>query len=137
MTVVAMWKSAISCGARPVSIAGALVQQIPLTSIGANLLIVPLVSFITVPLALLGSVMIWFSDLIGHGLLVLATASINLFWPILSRLGGFDFSVLTLTSRAYMALVSSIFGVSLLLLPRGLPARGLGLLWILPVFFPI
>lgn len=112
-------------------------QQIPLLSIGANLFIVPWVSFITVPLVLLGSVMIWFDNDVGAFLLQLGTESINVFWPVLAKLGKLDFSVLALPQTAYVALFAAIIGSFLLLMPQGLPGRWLGLVWLMPVFFPI
>ncbi len=112
-------------------------QQVPVLSIAANLFIVPWVGFVTVPLVLLGSVMIWCSNSVGSYLLELGTGSINIFWPFLAYLGQLDFSVLALTRAGTMAVIVAVTGVSLLLMPSGLPGRWLGLVWVLPILFPV
>ncbi len=112
-------------------------QKIPLLSIAANLLVVPWVSFITVPLVLLGSTALWINNDIAVYLLQMATKSIDLFWPLLEWLADLDFSVLVLGRPSLLALIAAIIGVTLLLMPRGIPGRWLGLIWLLPLFFPL
>jgi competence protein ComEC len=112
-------------------------HQVPLTSITANLLVVPWVSFITVPLALSGSILIWLNAGVGGWLLELSTYSIDLFWPVLNELATLDFSVLTLAETTITAFMAAVIGVFLILGPLGLPGRWLGLIFLLPLFFPV
>jgi competence protein ComEC len=111
-------------------------QQIPLLSVAANLLVVPWVSFITVPLVLFGSVVVWLNNSIGSWFLQLGTVSIDLFWPLLEKLAGLDFSVMALAQPTVAALMAAVVGVVLLLMPGGLPGRWLALFWLLPLFLP-
>ncbi|MFT5134380.1 MAG: competence protein ComEC [Gammaproteobacteria bacterium] len=112
-------------------------QQIPILSTGANLLVVPWVSFVTVPIVLLASILIWWNESIGAWLLQRGTDSIDLFWPLLNFLAELDFSVLSLNQPSLAGLVAATIGILLLLMPRGLPGRWLGFLWLLPLFFPL
>jgi competence protein ComEC len=112
-------------------------HQVPLSSICANLIVVPWVSFITVPLVLLGSLMLWLNIQFGSWLLDLAMKSIDLFWPLLEILSQFEFSVFYLAEPGPAALIAAVIGVLLILMPTGLPGRWIGLVWLLPLLLPV
>ena len=111
-------------------------QQISVAGLIANLLAVPWVSFVTVPLVLAGSLMLWVAPALGTGLLRLADGSLSLLWPFLELTGGNEFAILALTPVSIMAVICAGLGAAILLLPRGLPGRWLGWLWMLPLLAP-
>jgi len=112
-------------------------KQIPLTSIGANLVAVPWVSFITVPLVLLGSVLHHINEKIGVWLLETGVKSLDLLWPFLQRLAELDFNVVTFATLSLFAAIATFCGVFILLAPKGLPARWIGIFWLFPLVLPI
>ncbi len=112
-------------------------QQIPLTSILANLIVVPWVSFICVPLVLVGSLLLYLNSGLGELVLKTGVESIDLFWPVLELLAATDFSLLRLAQPNLVALLAAITGVLILLMPKGLAGRWLGLFWLLPLLFPV
>jgi competence protein ComEC len=121
----AQW--AITLGMIPALLA--LFQQFSLVSPFANALAIPVVSLLVTPLALLGSVP-------GLGLLlqpahaVLALLMDFLYW--LSALGG---TVWQQHAPPAWAIPLALLGTAWFLLPRGFPARWLGLVVFLPLFF--
>ncbi|NKB37156.1 MAG: DNA internalization-related competence protein ComEC/Rec2 [Gammaproteobacteria bacterium] len=112
-------------------------QQIPVFSILANVIFVPWVSMISVPLILLGSLVLWLSESSGVFFLQVGIDSINLFWPMLSALEALDISLYRFQNTTYPALCLALVGSFLLISPKGLPGKWLGLVWCLPLFFPI
>ena len=100
----------------------------------ANLLAVPWVSFFTVPLTLLGSVAWLVFPLLGEGLLTLAAWSLSALWWLLEGLGEWPFAQWSPALPPLWAVGCALPGVALLLLPRGLPGRWLGLVWLLPLW---
>lgn len=121
----------ISVGLFPLVIV--LFQRASLISPIANLLAVPLVSLIVVPLSLVGTLMLPISHGLGESALQLAAWLMHgvmlglawlAEWPLASWSGG--------ASSNWQA-VLAVCGVMLLLAPRGLPARSVGLLLLLPL----
>lgn len=108
-------------------------QQIPTLSLLANMFAVPWVSFIVIPLVL-GGCMLLLIDL--DWLLELALVSLHVFWRVLDLFTLWEFQLLPVTQPgpATMAVISA--GVLILLLPRGIAPRWLGLIWLAPLFFP-
>ncbi|MBA3033522.1 MAG: DNA internalization-related competence protein ComEC/Rec2 [Gammaproteobacteria bacterium] len=121
----AQW--AITLGMIPALLA--LFQQFSLVSPFANALAIPVVSLLVTPLALLGSVP-------GLGLVLqpahalLALLMDFLYW--LAALGG---SVWQQHAPPVWAIPLALLGAAWFLLPRGFPARWLGLVAFLPLFF--
>ncbi len=121
----------ISVGLFPLVIL--LFQRASLIAPIANLLAVPVVSLLVVPLALVGSMLLPLSDWLSEPLLQLAAAIMHgvmlgldwlAQWPLASWAGA--------VSSGWVA-VLAVLGVVLLLAPRGLPARSLGLVLLLPL----
>lgn len=112
-------------------------QQVSLVGILANLVAIPWVSLVVVPLVLSGTVLINLSVSLGGLLLTAADFSLSLLWSFLQWLGGLDIAVWHQAAPSLWALLAGLGGVIILLQPHGLPARWLGLLWLLPVILPI
>jgi competence protein ComEC len=108
-------------------------QQVPVLGVFANLVAVPWVSLLTVPLVLAGSAAAAAGPGAAAWLLHPALASIDLLWQFLAWLAGFKFSVASLPAPSPGSLLMALAGSAILLLPRGFPARWLGALWFLPL----
>ncbi len=110
-----------------------LFQRASLVAPLANLLAVPWVSLLTVPLTLLGSLLWLLLPPLGEGLLTLAAWSLSALWWPLAWLGGWPLAQWTSSAPPAWAVASALVGAALLILPRGFPARWLGWLWLLPL----
>lgn len=111
-------------------------QQVPLVGIVANLVAVPWITFLAVPLILAGTMLFPIWAHAGELLLRVALWSLDLLWPFLQSLADTTWSVLGLQAPSVSALLSGTLGAAILLLPRGLPGRWLGMVWFLPLWFP-
>lgn len=103
--------------------------QTSMTSLIANFIFLPVVSFVIVPFSLLGTFVF------SQGLLI-AHETLSLFWPILRYLAQLEKNIVYLSSPSIIVMVLSILGGLVLLLPPGFPARQLGWFGLLPLLFP-
>ena len=100
----------------------------------ANLLAVPWVSVLVVPLALLGTLLLplpW----IGEALLWLAGGLLVVLFEVLGKLASL-WPAWVLFAPPLWAWLSGVAGALVLLLPAGVPLRGLGLALLLPMLWP-
>ncbi len=106
----------------------AMFQQISLVSPIANAFAIPLVSLVVVPLTLLGALLplAW--------ILHLAHQAMSLCIWLLEWLNSLPDAVWIQHAPPAWSIILGLFGVLWLLLPRGFPARWLGLLMMLPMF---
>ncbi len=109
-------------------------QQIPLLSPVANFVAVPWVSFVVVPLVLLGTSSVLFFPEIGSLLLNFATIALSFLWPFLELIKMQEQGLWQQHPPAKWTLIPALIGTLLLLAPRGLPGRWLGIIWLLPLF---
>jgi competence protein ComEC len=107
----------------------ALFQQVSLVSPLANAVAIPLVSLIVVPLALLGAALPWDVPL------WLAHLVMDYTMQFLVALNRLPQAVWTQHAPPAWSIVSGMLGVLLILAPRGFPARYLGIIFMLPMFF--
>ncbi|RFC36976.1 MAG: competence protein ComEC [Candidatus Nitrotoga sp. LAW] len=106
----------------------AMFQQVSLVSPIANAFAIPLVSFVVVPLTLLGTVLpfdwpLW-----------LAHQAMGVCGNLLKWLNDLPEVVWTQHAPPTWSIAIGMFGVLWMLLPRGFPARWLGLIALLPMF---
>jgi competence protein ComEC len=102
----------------------------------ANLVAVPWISLLVVPLTLVGTGMLFLWPWAGALLLQLTAGLMGLLWPVLEGLAHWVPPV-SLPQPPLWLLPAALVGTALLLAPRGWPGRWLGLLWCLPLFlFP-
>jgi competence protein ComEC len=106
----------------------AMFQQISLVSPIANAFAIPLVSFVVVPLTLLGTVLPF------DWLLWLAHQAMRVCGYLLEWLNNLPEVVWTQHAPPTWSIAIGMFGVLWMLLPRGFPARWLGLITLLPMF---
>ncbi len=110
-------------------------QQASLVAPLANLLAVPWVSLVTVPLTLLGTLLAGLLPDVAGWLLGLANGSLTLLWWCLQWLSDWPQAVWRQGLTEPWAVAAAVGGVLWLLSPRGLPARWVGLVWLLPLVF--
>jgi competence protein ComEC len=106
----------------------ALFQQMSLVSPIANAFAIPLVSFVVVPLTLLGTLPPF------EWMLYLAHQAMALCMWLLARLDALPLSVWTQHAPPTWTIASGVLGALWILAPRGFPLRLLGILFLLPMF---
>ena len=99
----------------------------------ANVIAVPWVGMLVVPLALLGSLLSFLHTATGEFLLLLAAGLLEPVWLWLEWLASAPFSTWQQHQPSLWTLLPGVPGLALLLLPRGIPGRWLGLLLLLPI----
>ena len=110
--------------------------QASLLGAPANLIAVPLVSLLVVPLTLLGSIA-WLFSAHAAGLLWQVAAWLLLgLWRILEQLASWPVAHWYLPQASWWTLLLAMLGALWLLVPRGLPARWLGLVLFMPLLLP-
>jgi len=101
----------------------------------ANLVVAPLVSFVVVPLTLLGCVLLPLSSLAGP-LLAGAAWLLGWLWQLLAQLARVPGAQLTVADSGVLPVVLATAGALWLFMPRGVPLRGYGALLFLPLLLP-
>ncbi len=109
-------------------------QQASLVAPLANLVAIPWVGFVIVPLLLAGLVLLPVSSVVTDGLLSVAAAALEVLWRFLQWLDPGDSQALWHAPPLSLpALALCTAGLLLILLPRGTGIRGLALIMLLPV----
>ncbi|MGD8873509.1 MAG: DNA internalization-related competence protein ComEC/Rec2 [Gammaproteobacteria bacterium] len=99
----------------------------------ANVIAVPWVGMLVVPLALLGSLVTLLHAATGELLLLFAATLLDPVWLWLDWLEAAPFSTWQQHQPSLWTLLPGVPGLALLLVPRGIPGRWLGLLLLLPM----
>ncbi len=108
-------------------------QQVPVVGVVANLAAVPWVTLVTVPLTLLGTLLTpWWPAAAGW-LLHLAIVTLQGLWWWLEWTAALAPSGWGVMAPPAWTLLPAAVGIVWLLLPRGWPARWLGIPWLLPL----
>ncbi len=123
---------AVTLGLFPILLA--IFGYIPLSSPLANLIAIPWVSFVVVPLTLIGTALISVFPTIGSILLNIAANTLDSLWVSLDYLANLDWNLWQQHIPPTWTVITALIGIAILLLPRGFPARWLGIIWILPIF---
>lgn len=110
-----------------------LFGQISLVAPLANLIAIPWVGWVVVPLMLMAVVLLPCSDLVAGWLLQLAHGAMAVVWWPLERLAALPLALWEVAEPPLWSVLLAAAGVLILLLPRGVPLRALGLLLLAPV----
>jgi competence protein ComEC len=100
----------------------------------SNLVAIPWISFLIVPLALLASVIWLFSTALAAKFFLLAAGLLWPLWWSLSYLSHFSWSHYDYAGLGFMPFLLASLAMLLLLLPRGFDFRWFGLVLLLPLF---
>ncbi len=123
---------AVSVGIAPLVIS--IFQGVSVVSPIANLITIPVFTFFVVPATLISSCLL----ILGAGTTgAFGFAAIEYlldwFWPILSGLAQIEFAIFWRPTASMFSLACGAIGIAWLLSPRGMPAKWLGCVWVLPV----
>ncbi|MDP3839171.1 MAG: DNA internalization-related competence protein ComEC/Rec2, partial [Methylococcales bacterium] len=110
-------------------------QQISLISPIANLVAVPVISFLIVPLALLAVLLMLVSNTLASGVFWLVDWLLQQLQYLLDTLAALPFAIINHVQPSMWALLFAIVSILILLAPRGIPARWLGAVLLLPLMF--
>lgn len=110
-------------------------QQMSLISPVANWLAAPLIGLLVVPLALLGVILLFVWPALAEILLSWADFILQGLWWLLTKLAEFPSANLYCLQPPWYALPLAFMSVLLILAPRGIPGRYLGVFLLLPLLF--
>ena len=102
----------------------------------ANLVAVPFVSFVIVPVDLAACALLFAWPWAGGVLLHLCAHLVDALWWLLAHLAGWPPAMQYLPTPSLLAFALACVGAVWLLAPRGVPARALGALLLLPLCMP-
>ncbi|MCW8911425.1 MAG: DNA internalization-related competence protein ComEC/Rec2 [Gammaproteobacteria bacterium] len=108
-------------------------QQGSIISPLANFVLVPWVSILVVPLVLMAGIMVFLYEPLAGLIFDLADASLGLIWPFIQMLSELQFASWYSAQHKWLVLILSLSGMLLILAPRGIPFRFLGLFMLLPL----
>jgi competence protein ComEC len=110
-------------------------QQVSLIAPIANLIAVPIISLAVVPLALLAALVMFITPLVAVKLFFVVDLALQSLWWILVKLADLPLSTLPHPQPSWWALGFAVPAILILLAPKGMPSRWLGLLMLLPLVF--
>jgi competence protein ComEC len=102
----------------------------------ANLVAVPFVSFVIVPIDLVACALLFAWPWAGQALLHVCAYLVDPLWWLLAHLAAWPAAMQYLPETSLLAFALACVGSVWLLAPRGVPARALGGLLLLPLCFP-
>jgi len=108
-------------------------QQLPVTAPLANLLAVPFVGLLLVPLVLVATLLLLPWPTLGTALLQFAAWLLDLAWPLLAVLAEQPWATVHFAEPPMVYAALGTVGVMFLLAPRGVPLRIPGLIMVLPL----
>ena len=107
-------------------------QQVSLISPIANLFAVPVIGLLLIPVCLTGALLLPILPVAGEGLLSFASRLLEWIWPFLQRLAELPVAQWTHAEPPFWTIPLASAGFVLLLSPKGIPARWLGLVLAVP-----
>jgi competence protein ComEC len=111
-------------------------NQVSLWSVSANMIAIPWISLITLPLLLAAMSISFAWDTLSEIVLGLATWSLELLWRILEFLDDSDLIYHTVATPSLLALALAIAALGIMILPQAFRNRVLAGFGLLPIFFP-
>ncbi len=111
-------------------------NQLPLYSVLANIIAIPLIGLVVVPVLLVAMFGLLFMPVLSTVLYKLVAMLSRFFWWLLEMLDGLPSSLIYVSAPDASILLLALAGACILLMPRGLPGRWLGLVWFIPLLYP-
>ncbi len=102
----------------------------------ANLIAVPWICFVVLPIGVVGALVQLAVPVLGVPLVVFAGYALHGLWWLLERMAEWPGALWYFPEPGLWAFALASLGAFWLLLPRGMPARGLGLVLLLPLLVP-
>ncbi len=123
---------AATLGLAPIGIA--LFQQVSVVGPLANIVAIPWISLVVVPLLLAAIAIAALSPAAAEVVLSIAAMACSVLLDLLDHVARWPWAELWLASPPAWALLLALAGAALLLMPRGVPGRWIGVLLMLPAF---
>ena len=112
-------------------------QQASLPGLLANLIAIPVVSMLVVPLILMALLLLWLPGPLAGWLLTIAGYVAHWLFLLLEHLSAFQPLLLSSTrAPGLVAALLAMLGAAVIMLPRGVPGRYAGLLLMVPMLLP-
>jgi competence protein ComEC len=102
----------------------------------ANLIAVPVICFVVLPIGVAGALLQLVFPVAGLPLVKIAGAALQGLWSLLESMAAWPGALWYFPEPGVWAFAMATVGAFWLLLPRGVPARALGLLLFLPLLLP-
>jgi len=102
----------------------------------ANLVAVPWISFIVVPVTVAASLLLMIAPALGVPLLHLAELSLRPCWWLMKTMADWPFAQSGFPDAPAWSFALALVGLAWLALPRGVPLRGCGVILVLPMLLP-
>lgn len=112
-----------------------LFQQSSIIGLFANMLAIPWVGFVTVPLALLACLLLPINNMVGQHVLLLSEKTLEWLWPYLHYLATLPNNSWFLGLHTSWLILPLMIAVLLILAPLHFPGRWLALIWFCPALF--
>ncbi len=109
-------------------------QRVSLIAPFANMIAVPVVSLVVVPLSLLAVILLQIAPEVAGFLLQFIDHILQILWRVLEYLVELPMASVVRPKPQIWQMLVAMLGVLLLLAPRGVPGRFLGIVMLLPVF---
>ncbi len=107
-------------------------QRVSIISPIANLFAVPVVGFLLIPVCLTGAILLPALPTAGEALLILASRLLEWTWPFLQWMADLPAAQWAHAEPPFWTIPLALLGFVLLLSPKGVPARWLGLVLAVP-----
>jgi competence protein ComEC len=112
-------------------------KQVPLYSVLANLIAIPIIGFLIVPLCLLALILLFPFPELAQSLYFFIDKINELHWVYIEYLSQQNNAVIPIAAPNLFSLILAVIGVFILLMPKGLPARWLATFFLMPILFPL
>lgn len=109
-------------------------NTISLISPVANMVAIPVVTFVVVPFSLIGLLLGVLSDTLSHFCLSVAINTFEYLWQLITYLEKIPFSSISFAYRSEWYMLLGTLGAIAIILPRGLLNKSLGILLLVPLF---
>lgn len=123
----------VSIGLMPIGIL--FFHQVSLIAFLANLMAIPIIGLVCVPISLLGSLCLLLNYALAQGIFSLIDPLLTWTLQCLHWMSTFPNALWFKVFPSTQVFVASFVAILLLLAPKGWPSRWLGLLWGLPLFY--
>ena len=110
-------------------------QQVSIVSPVANLLAVPVISLLVVPLCLTAVLLMFFIPTVAEQIFAIVDNILQALWAVLAEIAQLPYASVNTTLVPFYAIPLALLGLFILLSPRGIPGRWLGLVMLLPLIF--
>ncbi len=110
-------------------------QQVSLISPLANLIAVPIIGLVIVPLALLATLLLFVVPVIAEKLFFVADLALQGLWWMLAKMAELPLATISHSQPSWWSLCFAVPGIIVLFAPKGMPSRWLGLVMLLPLVF--